>query len=133
ELAKLEHEQAMRKYEEQRIRVDNMQLKSPIEGQIEKINVEVGESASALEEAVQVVQVDPLWIDVPVPAADAIGLKRDALAKVAFPGASGSPVVDGKVIFVGAVIDAASATLRVRVEVPNSRKRPAGEHVLVTF
>jgi len=133
ELAKLEHEQAMRKYEEQRIRVDNMQLKSPINGQIEKIHVEVGESASALEEAVQVVQIDPLWIDVPVPAADAMGLKRDVLAKVAFPGASPSPPVEGKVIFVGAVIDAASATLRVRVEVPNSRKRPAGEHVLVTF
>jgi len=34
---------------------------------------------------------------------------------------------------VGAVMDAASATLRVKVEVPNPRKRPAGEHVLVTF
>jgi RND family efflux transporter MFP subunit len=133
EMVKLEHEQAMRTYEEQRIRVDNMQLRSPINGRIEKIHVEVGESASASEEAVQVVQIDPLWIDVPVPAADAIGLNRDAVAKVAFPGASELPPIEGRVIFVGAVIDAASTTLRVKVEVPNSRGRPAGEHVLVTF
>jgi hypothetical protein len=31
------------------------------------------------------------------------------------------------------VADAASDTLRVRIEVPNQAKRPAGEHVLVTF
>ncbi len=132
-LAKLEHEQAIRKYEEQRIRVDNMRLTSPIEGRIEKIHVEVGESVNALEESVQVVQIDPLWIDVPVPAADAIGLEREAVARVAFPGSDGASVAEGKIIFVGAVIDAASATLRVKVEVPNMARRPAGEHVLVTF
>ena len=133
ELAKLEHEQAMRKYEEQKIRVDNMQLKTPIDGQIERIHVDVGESASALEEAVQVVQIDPLWIDVPVPAADAMDLKRDMAARVTFPRARSSSVAEGKIIFVGAVIDAGSATLRVRVELKNTTRRPAGEHVLVSF
>jgi len=133
ELAKLEHEQARRKYEEQKIRTDNMQLRNPIDGRIEKIHVEVGESVNAMEEAVQVVQIDPLWIDVPVPAADALGLKRQMMARVVLPGANGSSVAEGKVIFVGAVIDAGSGTLRVRVEVPNTAKRPAGEHVLVTF
>jgi len=133
ELAKLEHEQAKRKYEEQKIRVDNMQLKSPAAGWIEKIYMEVGESTSALEEAMQVVQIDPLWIDVPVPSAEAMGLKRGKEATVAFPGAGGSANVKGKIIFVGAVVDAASGTLRVRVEVPNATRRPAGEHVLVTF
>jgi RND family efflux transporter MFP subunit len=132
-LAKLEHEQAKRKYEEQKIRVDNMRLKSPVAGWIEEIYMEVGESTSALEEAVQVVQIDPLWIDVPVPAADAMGLKDGMEAKVEFPGAGGSSAAKGKVIFVGAVVDAASGTLRVRVEVPNAARRPAGEHVLVTF
>ncbi len=132
-LAKLEHEQATRKYEEQRIRVDNMRLRSPIDGQVERVHVEVGESANALEEVVQVVQIDPLWIDVPVPAAEAVGLKREMTASVTFPEAKGSLVVEGKVISVGAVIDAASATLRVRVQVPNIARRPAGEHVQVTF
>lgn len=133
DLAKLEHEQAVRKYEEQKIRVDNMRLTTPIDGWIEKIHVETGESVNALEESVQIVQIDPLWIEVPVPAAEAVGLKRGAVARVTFPGTSGSSVVEAKVIFVGAVIDAASATLRVKVEVPNPARRPAGEHVMVTF
>jgi len=42
-------------------------------------------------------------------------------------------VTEGRVVFVGSVADAASGTLRVRVEVPNKASRPAGEHVLVTF
>ncbi len=132
-LAKLEHEQAIRTYQEQKIRVENMQLKCPIDGRIEKIHVEVGESVNALEEALQVVQIDPLWIDVPVPAADALGLEREMTAQIRFPGTNGASTVEGKIIFVGAVIDAASATLRARVEVANPSGRPAGEHVLVSF
>ncbi len=133
ELAKLEHDQAMRKYEEAKIRIDRMRLESPVDGRIEKIHVEVGESANALEEAIEVVQIDPLWIDVPVPASEAMELKRDGTAQVTFSGSGQSSTVQGKIIFVGAVIDAASATLRVRVEVPNAAKRPAGEHVQVSF
>jgi len=40
---------------------------------------------------------------------------------------------EGTIIFVAAVADAASGTLRVRVEVPNKTRRPAGEHVVVSF
>ena len=46
---------------------------------------------------------------------------------------SASSVTQGRIIFVAAVADAASGTLRVRIEVPNKARRPAGEHVLVTF
>jgi multidrug efflux system membrane fusion protein len=142
DLAKFEHEQAGRKYQEQKIRVQNMQLKSPIDGSIEKIDVEVGESVNTTTQAIQVVQTDPLWIDAPVPLAQAIDLKTGRTAQVAF-GLSDKPtkaeqisasvVTQGRIIFVAAVADAASGTLRVRIEVPNKAKRPAGEHVLVTF
>jgi RND family efflux transporter MFP subunit len=134
ELARFEHEQAGRKYEEQRIRVDRMQLKSPIDGRIEKVDVEVGESANALADVIQVVQIDPLWIDAPVPLSESIGLTTGMTAQVQFA-ESGKPAstVEGRVIFVAAVADAASGTLRVRIEAPNKTGRPAGEHVLVTF
>jgi RND family efflux transporter MFP subunit len=134
ELARFEHEQAGRKYEEQRIRVDRMQLKSPIDGRIEKVDVEVGESANALADVIQVVQIDPLWIDAPVPLSESIGLTTGITAQVQFA-ESGKPAstVEGRVIFVAAVADAASGTLRVRIEAPNKTGRPAGEHVLVTF
>lgn len=130
-LARFEHEQAGRKYDEYRIRVDNMRLKSPVDGRIEQVDVEVGESANALADCVRVVQIDPLWIDAPVPWAQAVGLKTGGAARVQFAGTPGA--TEGRVIFVAAVADAASGTLRVRIEVPNKTARPAGEHVLVTF
>ena len=142
ELAQFEHAQAGRKYQELKVRIQNMQLKSPIEGSVEKIDVEVGESVnSTTAEAIRVVQIDPLWIDTPVPLTQALTLKVGATAQVSFgpadPAGKTGPatgvVIPGRLIFVAAVADAASDTLRVRVEVPNKAKRPAGEHVLVSF
>jgi RND family efflux transporter MFP subunit len=132
ELAKFEHDQAERKCVEQKVRIANMQLRSPIDGQVEKVDVEVGESVNALAQSIQVVRIDPLWIDVPVPLAEAVGLKREGSATIEFPGPAQTSA-EGRVIFVGAVADAASGTLRVRVEVPNEARRPAGEHVMVSF
>jgi RND family efflux transporter MFP subunit len=132
ELAKFEHEQAVRKCEEQSVRVRNMQIRSPIDGRIERIHVEVGESINALADAIQVVQIDPLWIDVPVLLTEVANLKRDMPATVSFPGPDALSAA-GRIVFVGAVADAASGTLRVRVEVPNKGNRPAGEHVAVSF
>jgi len=134
DLARFEHEQAGRKYQEQKIRVENMQLKSPIDGYIEKIDVEVGESVNTTIEVIRVVQVDPLWIDAPVPLAQAVGLKAGMTARVelAESGKKGS-IGEGRISFVGAVADAASGTLRVKIEVPNKARRPAGEHVVVSF
>jgi multidrug efflux system membrane fusion protein len=132
ELARFEHEQATRKYEEHKIRVEQMQLPSPIDGRIERVEVEAGESVSALADVVQVVQIDPLWIDVPVPLHRAMDLERDMAAQVVFSGPK-EVAVAGRITFVAAVADAASDTVRVRVEVPNKTGRPAGEHVTVAF
>jgi len=134
DLARFEHEQAGRKYQEQKIRVENMQLKSPIDGYVEKIDVEVGESVNTNTEVIRVVQIDPLWIDAPVPLAQATDLKVGMTARVelAESGKRGS-IGEGRISFVGTVADAASGTLRVRIEVPNKARRPAGEHVLVSF
>jgi multidrug efflux system membrane fusion protein len=134
ELAKFEHEQAGRKYQEQKVRTENMQLKSPIDGWVEKIDVEVGESVNTTTEVIRVVQPDPLWIDAPVPLPEGIDLKAGRVARVAFGGSDKqAAAVEGRIIFVAAVADAASGTLRVRIEVPNKARRPAGEHVVVTF
>jgi RND family efflux transporter MFP subunit len=131
QVAEFEHEQAERKFEEANIRVANMSLKSPINGRIEKIHVEPGESINALDDVVRVVQMDPLWIDVPVPLAKAWSLKRGQTATVRF--ADSDVSAEGRITYVAAVADAASGTLRVRMEVPNRTGRPAGEHVRVIF
>jgi multidrug efflux pump subunit AcrA (membrane-fusion protein) len=81
-----------------------------------------------------VVQVDPLWIDAPVPLAQAVGLKVGMTARVELAESGKKGLLgEGRIIFVGAVADAASGTLRVKIEVPNKDRRPAGEHVLVSF
>lgn len=132
QVAVFEHEQAQRKYDEAKLQIDNMSLKSPIDGSIEKIDIETGESINALESAVRVVLIDPLWIDVPVPLAETTNLKCGNTAQVEFPDPK-KIFVKGTVAFIGAVADAASGTLRVRIEVPNKSNRPAGEHVRVVF
>jgi len=131
-LAIFEHEQAIRKYDEAKIQVSNMSLRSPIDGSIEKIDVETGESVNALESVARVVRIDPLWIDVPVPVANTVKLRLGDSAKILFP-APDRNSLSGTIIFKGAVADAASGTLRVRVELPNKSNRPAGEHVRVSF
>lgn len=133
-LAEFEHKQAVLKYQEQEAQIKHMQLRSPIDGRIEKIDVEVGESVNALAEAVRVVKTDPLWIDAPVPLQETLKLKPGMAARLQIVGKeTSSETMEGRVIFVGAVADAASGTLRVRIEVPNQSGRPAGEHVLVSF
>jgi RND family efflux transporter MFP subunit len=129
-VAQFQHEQDQRKYEETKIRVENMELKSPINGRIEKIDVQTGESINALADVARVVRTDPLWTDVPVPLVKASTLKSGQNVTVAFPGPEDA-LIEGAVIFVAAVADAASSTLRIRVEVPNKSARPAGEHVRV--
>ena len=57
--------------------------------------------------------------DQPLPADD-----------VFFPDAPAEPV-KARIIFVGSVADAASDTLRIRVEIPNPSRRMAGERVRV--
>lgn len=131
-VAQFEHEQNKRKYKVAQIRVDNMSLKSPIDGRVEKVEVEVGESVNGLADVIRLVNTDQLWIDVPVPLAKGRTLRLRQTAKVKFPDAEHTPV-EGKIIYISTVADAASATLRARIEVPNKLNRPAGEHIRVVF
>ena len=132
--AKLEQEQYRRRYDHARSQLSRMQLLAPIAGLVEEVNVEAGESVGTLGQVLRIVQNDPLWIEVPVPLSRALDLELGQAAWVAFPGSStadGDP--NGRIINKSAVADAASETLRVRIEVPNPNKRPAGERVAVAF
>ena len=131
-LARFEHKQDQRKFDEARIHVERMKMTSPIAGKVEEIFVEPGESVNALDEVIRVVRINPLWIDVAVRLEDTLPLENGQRARVEFDG-SKAAVVDGRIIHIAAVADAASNTLTVRVEVPNETHRPAGEHVKVSF
>ena len=124
---RLQHQQNRDKLKAQ---LERMQIVSSISGVVEEIKIEPGESVEALAQVIRVVQNDPLWIDVPVPLTEGRTLKVGSQVKVSFPEA-GTQTVQGRVIHAAAVADAASATRRVRVEVPNPHRRIAGERVLV--
>jgi RND family efflux transporter MFP subunit len=130
-LARFEHQQSILRYEELKIRVENMSRKSPIDGRVEKVDIEAGEAVEASKSVMRVVRTDPLWIDVPVPLTEGRTLTMKDVARITFP--SPGVMADGTIIFLSTVADAASDTLRVRVEVKNSARRPAGEHITVTF
>lgn len=135
-LAIFQNEQAQRKYEEARLQIERMSLKSPIDGRIESIKdvkeVETGESVNALEDVIRVVRIDPLWIDVHVPLNQTANLRNGHKALVEFP-EPGKISVEGTIIYIAAVADAGSETLNVRIQVPNKMNRPAGERITVTF
>jgi RND family efflux transporter MFP subunit len=130
---KLEREQNRRRYEQAVSQVERMRLVSPIAGRVETVSIKSGESAKALLPMIQVIQTDPLWIDVPVPLADAEKVEVGQRARVVFPGSAAGEEAEGRVIHISSVVDAASDTLEVRVEVPNPHSRPAGERVHVAF
>ena len=130
ELARFEHRQAQLKLEEAKIRVENMRLKSPIEGKVEEVFIETGESVNALDKVIRVVRIDPLWIDASIPVVQVAALEPEGTAGVEFP-APNPASARGRVVFIAAVADAASGTVKVRIEVPNPARRPAGEQVRV--
>jgi RND family efflux transporter MFP subunit len=137
QLARFEHEQDRRKYEEIKAEVERMRLVSPINGLVEDVTIEPGQTAQPLKTAIRVVAIDPLRVDVLVPAPQAERLKANQPVYVYFPspsaGQTGSVQAEGRITFVSAFSRAGSNTLRVRLEVPNQALRPAGERVSVSF
>ncbi|MFW6155068.1 MAG: efflux RND transporter periplasmic adaptor subunit [Planctomycetota bacterium] len=136
EIARIEQQQAIADYEKMAIRLDQMQLTSPIRGRVERIFMREGESADALEKVIVVVQTDPLWVDLPVAVSEATAVEPGQQARVQFVNEAGlvdDETVMGEVVYMASVADAGSGTLTVRVEIPNPRHRPAGGHVRVTF
>ena len=138
ELAQFQQAQAQREYEVAQAQLERMKLVSPIDGVVERVVIEEGESADANQNLIQIVKTDPLWIDVPVPTERVRSLKLSVNGPVTveLPHGAGEappPPVTGRILHVGQVADAGSRDRIVRVEMPNAAGRPAGEHVDVTF
>lgn len=137
-LARFEQSQAKLEHKQKVLQIERMSIRSPIDGVVEEIFRRPGEAVNALEKVLRVVKIDPLWIDVPVPREQADTLRRGGRARVDFrlgagEGGAKRGIVEGKIIHIAAVADAASATRTVRVEVPNRLGRPAKENVTVRF
>ena len=129
ERAKYEATLAEYKLEEAKVRLEKRTIKAPFSGKIEVISIEKGKIVSKDDDAIRLVDITPLWIDVPVPVDIAKKLTMKSQVSVKFDD-SDVPVT-GHIIHIASIADAGSETLLVRVEIENKELRPAGEHVTV--
>lgn len=130
-MAKSQHEQDQLKLQATTLAVEKLKVYAPIDGVIAEEFLKAGESADGGNmKLVRIVQLDPLWIEVPVPVLQARKIHKDDAATVT--GADGKDHT-GKVVVVSPVADSASDTILVRVEMPNPQKISSGETVYVNF
>lgn len=116
------------KKEELAAEIQEYRLLSPISGFVEKLEVEVGETAKTSENAARLVALDPLWVEANAPMTSFHDLAPGKEITAVFADGQKLPA---KVVFRGAVADSASETIRVRLEVANPENRHAGERVIL--
>jgi len=128
EMDRFEQAQAKGNAKRLRLRIERMKLACPVAGKVERMLVKPGQYIDALAPIARIVEVDPLWIDAPVPLTRARALRVGGQGRVRFDDGADAA---GRIVRIDSV--AASDTLQVRVELPNPSRRPAGEYVTVRF
>lgn len=119
-------------------RIVHLRLQAPFDGQIDNIQVDVGQSVSENDKVIRIVNVDVLWIDVPASTFDAATqtVKDGDKAWVLVEAAGKFRMMEGKVIEVSPVADFSSRTRRVRAEIANpkgAQRLVAGDPAWVRF
>jgi RND family efflux transporter MFP subunit len=117
----------------QKLKVDQMVLKSPIDGEVLSIDVGPGEWADPQKPSglVTVVKNDPLWVEVNLPSNQSLKLDKDVSLLVKHDRDDKGTMA--KIIYMAPQIDAASDTQLVRLELPNPQNRRSGLQVMVTL
>jgi RND family efflux transporter MFP subunit len=121
--------QAQLKADKQKVRIQQMQLSSPIDGQVDSIDRNPGEVVDPVKPLCTVVKNDPLWVEVHVPVSQSLLLKLGQTLPVRYNG--DDKPAEAKVIYLAPQADAASNTQLVRLEMPNPSGRASGLQVQV--
>lgn len=135
ELARREARQQEIQLQVREAQLERYRLRAPFDGVIDSVVVDVGEVKRETEGVLRVVNIDPLWLDVPTPTAKTLTLRlspgKPAWVLVDVPGEA--QVWMGTVVEVAAEADPSSNTRRVRVELPNPERWPSGLSAWVRF
>jgi len=118
--ARIEYQNQMENFKDLQLQLEYTQIRAPIEGYIVERLIDVGSRVNANEEVYSVEDFSPLLIRLYVPASDAINLEKGMPVDISselFPGR----VFQGEVKLINPRIDAESGTVKVTVEVKNSR------------
>ena len=129
-MTKFEHVQAHQQYAEMAKQVVRMKILAPCDGIVEELFAEEGESVDLSRPVLRLVNIKPLWADVPVRTTKTAKLKVGHMATVRFRDGTTS---QGTIAHIASVADSASETRKVRVSIPNPSSQAAGTRVTVTF
>lgn len=129
------HEQEVIQLDRVRERVARYSLRAPFDGQIDVVQVDMGDTIRETEPVVRVVRIDPLHIDVHVPFLATLSLDLDAgdRAWILLDVPGRPQLLEGRVVEVSPVGDFASRKQRVRVEAANPEALPTGLPAYVRF
>lgn len=113
-------------------RLSDRTIRSPFDGVIVERYISVGERVED-RPLVRVAKVNPLRIEVIMPSALFGSVAAGSVASIT-PSLAGSATVNAKVTLVDKILDAASGTFRVRLELPNPKASiPAGQRCKIDF
>lgn len=117
---------AQARLEIEKARLDTYEIRAPFRGTVIKIYPHLGETVSRGAPIVKIADITRLRADlyVPLSLASAIRVGESVVLRAEMPG---TPLLDAKVVFVAPLIDAATQTIRVVVEIENLQNQlPAG-------
>jgi len=107
-------------------------IRSPVDGVVVKVDLSAGEYVGE-KQIMIIAQIDPLNVEVVVPVSEYGTIKKGMLAEVR-PESPVGGVYTGKVMIVDRVVNAASGSFGVRVELPNPNLAiPSGLRCNVKF
>ncbi len=119
EIARFEHEQAVRDYERERLALDRMSVRAPFAGYVSEVLKELGETVDEQEGVLTLVQLDPLIVAVDCPLELAPLVKAGDRVPIR-PMDERWPTRTGEVTLANRVADAASQTFKVKLTVDNA-------------
>jgi multidrug efflux pump subunit AcrA (membrane-fusion protein) len=131
DLAKEENQKARFETQKQADKVARMELHSSIDGIVQTLNLHLGSGVdpSKPDGACVIVNNDPLWVEMRLPSIQAAALKLQQKLDVRY--LQNDPWQQGTIIYFNPVVDAASDTQVVRLELANPDQRPSGLHMTV--
>lgn len=117
---------AIARLEIEKAKLDTHEIRAPFQGTVIKIYPHLGETVSRGAPIVKIADVTRLRADlyVPLSRSSSIHVGESIVLRAELPQ---QPLLDAKVVFVAPLIDAATQTIRVVVEIENLNKQlPAG-------
>lgn len=130
--AEEQRQQAVQEVKLARAQLATRVINSPVSGVVVERYLSVGERIEE-KPVIKIAQVDPLRVDVILPAAMLPQVRRGAAATVT-PELAGATARQATITIVDRMVDAASNTFRVRMQMPNpGGALPAGLRCKVAF